>query len=340
MALATAESDLTHVWTTKLWVSILFLIFLCIPVVLKDQYIIRAFIQVLLYAFLTLSWNIVGGFAGQLSIGHSIFTGIGAYTSALLLINFGISPWVGMLAGGLLASFASVIIGFPCFRLRGAYFVLVTIAVAELIMNLVINTETVFGLEINGGRGILIPMLGNSPLYFQFLNNAYYYYIILFLLAIGIYISYKIKNSKLGFYLLGLKDNQDAAESLGVNSTKYKLIAFAISAYLTGLGGVFYAQFLMFISPQRIFGLGLSFEMVILGIVGGSGTITGPVLGAFLLRPIAELTQIFLGGSYGGVHLIVYSLILMSVIFYFPQGIAPLVSRLWKYFLRNIGMTR
>jgi len=314
--------------------SVLCTLFFAFPLIIPDQYLLRAAITILLYAFLTVSWNIIGGFAGQLSIGHSIFTGIGAYTSTLLFTNLGLSPWIGMVLGGFLASFASIIVGYPCFRLRGAYFVLVSIAVAELLMHLVDSTEQIGGLKIMGARGILLPFSGNAPLKFQFMDNKYYYYIILILLVIVVAVSFKIKNSKLGFYLFAIKDEPDAAASLGINITKYKLIAFAISAFFTGMGGVFYAQFLMFISPERIFGLSLSFELAIIGIVGGLGTIAGPILGAFFLRPISDLAQIYLGGTYAGVHLLFYSVLLMVVVFYLPGGIIGPVERLYKFFLR------
>jgi branched-chain amino acid transport system permease protein len=308
-------------------VGVLFFVF---PLIIPDQYLLRAAITILLYAFLTVSWNIIGGFAGQLSIGHSIFTGIGAYTSTLLFINLGLSPWIGMIAGACVASLASLIIGYPCFRLRGAYFVLVSIAVAELLMHLVDSTEQIAGLKIMGARGILLPFSGNAPLRFQFMDNKYYYYIILVLLVIVVAVSYKIKNSKLGFYLFAIKDEPDAAASLGINITKYKLLAFAISAFFTGMGGVFYAQFLMFISPERIFGLSLSFELAIIGIVGGLGTIAGPIVGAFFLRPISELAQIYLGGTYAGVHLLFYSILLMIVVFYLPGGIIRPIEKAYR----------
>jgi branched-chain amino acid transport system permease protein len=145
-----------------------------------------------------------------------------------------------------------------------------------------------------------------------------------------IIVSFKIKKSRLGFYFFAIKDEPDAAASLGVNIARCKLFAFAISAFFTAIGGVFYTQFLMYISPERIFGLNLSFEICMIGIVGGLGTIAGPILGAFFLRPVSELTHIYLGGTYAGVHLLFYSAVLMVVIFYLPGGIVVPFEKLYK----------
>jgi len=305
-----------------------------VPLVYSNPIFLELMILIYFYAYLTTSWNLLGGFAGQLSLGHTAFTGIGAYTSTILFISFGLTPWLGMLLGGVFAAIIAITIGYPCFRLKGAYFALSTLACVETLRLVVENTNSIFGMKVGGPRGIELPLKGHSLISFQFLDKVYYYYIILAMMLIALLISYMISKSKLGYCLSAIRNDVDAAQSLGVNVSWCRSQAAILSAFLTAIGGTFYAQLILFIDPASIISGYLSLEIVLIAIVGGRGTLMGPILGSFFLIPISELTRIYLGGSYMGVHLIVFGGILMLVILFLPQGINGLVS---EYYFGLIG---
>lgn len=291
------------------------------PVIVNDPYYTEVMLWIVFYAFLASAWNIIGGFAGQVSLGQAAFVGIGAYTSTLLFINLNISPWLGMFVGGLVAAVLSVLIGYPCFKLRGPYYVLVTLAFGELTMKVFENVQKVGSIEIRGASGLLLPLLGDSPAFFQFNDKNVYYWIILLLMLTMIYISYRIKHSKLGYYLEAIHNDEDAAEALGVDTAKVKLIAGAISAFACALGGTFYAQTLRYIDPAGVMGSMLSIDMALIAIIGGVGTVMGPVLGAFIIRPLDEITRTLLGNDVMGVNLMIFGAILILVIIYLPKGV-------------------
>jgi branched-chain amino acid transport system permease protein len=286
-----------------------------------DNYWIQIFIWVLFFAYLGAAWNLIGGFARQYSIGHAALLGIGAYTSSLLFINTGLSPWLGMVVGGVVAAAVGGLIGYPCFRLRGAFFSLVTIAFAEMLRVGTELTDTVFGIEVNGVRGLLLPVLGHRPTAFQFVDKRYYYYTMLGLLLLILAVGWGVKRSRLGYYLAAIGDDEEAVASLGINPARVKLVAMILSGFFTAIGGTFYAQFILFITPTRTMSLDFSIQMVTVNVLGGMGTVLGPVYGAALLVPIGEITRAVWGGSLQGVHLIIYGALLMVVILYWPQGV-------------------
>lgn len=307
-----------------LWLG--FAVLLCLLPLLLNQYLLSVLILIVLFAYLGESWNIIGGYAGQLSLGHSAFFGLGAYTSTVLFLKFGITPWVGMFAGGILSLIAGLIIGFLAFKygLRGAYFALATLAFAEILRLLSINW-----MWIGGAVGLLIPGKEN---YWLFLSSSklFFYYIILIMLVIVTLITFVIENSRLGFYLIAIREDEQAANSLGINTFKYKLVATAISAFFTGLGGTFYAQYLLYIDPNIVFGSYLSVDILLRPIIGGSGTLWGPLIGACVLGPLSELTRVFFGNIMG-LHLMIYGATLILVILFIPSGIAGIISRSWGY---------
>lgn len=307
-----------------------------LPLISNSPIFLHLMILVYFYAYLATSWNILGGFAGQLSLGHTAFTGIGAYTSTLLFIDLGLTPWIGMLFGGIFAVIVVVTIGYPCFNLRGAYFALSTLAFVETLRLLVENTNNIFGIEINGPRGIELPLQGHSPFNFQFLNKEYYYYIILVMMLIALLITYMVSKAKLGYYLSAIRNDADAAQSLGINVLRSRLKAASLSAFLTAIGGTFYAQLILFIDPGGIIGGFISLEIVLIAIVGGRGTLLGPILGSFFLIPISELTRIYLGGTYMGVHLSVFGAILILVIIFLPRGINEFVAKVYYRLIETL----
>jgi branched-chain amino acid transport system permease protein len=316
--------------------AIVLLTFFLLPLVVTSPTLMQIFILVVLYAYFTSTWNFVGGFAGVLPLGHSAFVGIGAYTSTVLLQTYGLSPWFGMLVGGLLASIVGVIIGMPTLKLRGAYFALATIAIGEGIRVLVENVKEVGPFKINGPSGLSIALSENSFTAFQFNTKAPYYYIILIMLLLVLLLTYYMMNSKIGYYLAAGGEEPEAAEALGIKVSRYKVIAMAISCFLTALGGTFYAQLMLYFYPKSILGLDMSYEIAFIALIGGRGTILGPVLGALLLRPVSELTRIYLGNSLPGLHLVIFGLILIVVMRYYPKGLVdPVKSLLNKYLLRQ-----
>lgn len=314
----------------------LLLIGLILPAIVKDEYVIHSIIMVLYFAYLACAWNLLCGYVGQISFGHSVFCGLGGYCSVLLLTNVGLSPWIGMLIGAFGSSILALIIGFPTMRLRGPYFALTTIAVAEAIRIWIENTSTLFGIDIKGSEGLSVPLVGTNWAMFQFESKVPYYYIILIMLALVMTITWLIEHSRLGACLKAIRGDRDAAESLGINPTRYTLTAYAISAFMTSLGGSYYAQFVRFINPERIMGIELSIDMALMSIIGGQGTVYGPLIGALFLTPIAELTRTYLGGSFIGLHLVIYGLVLIIAVLYLPKG---LLHPIQGFFARMTGQT-
>jgi branched-chain amino acid transport system permease protein len=303
------------------WLCVLAAIALVFPLV-SNAFAIDIGIRVLLFAFIGVAWNLMGGYAKQLSLGHAAFFGLGAYTSTILLIRFEISPWVGMLAGGVVAMLASLPIGALCFRLRGPYFAIATIATAQVLMLLFLKFRDFAW----GAEGTTIPNLGDAPLMMQFDGKFSYYYIALALLTIGLLITYAIERSWIGYYLVAVGEDEDAAEAVGVDALRMKRYIYLISAFLTALAGTFYVQYIYFIDPNVAFSFNVSVEAALVSIVGGIGTLWGPVLGTVLLEPTSALLQSWLGGGRGGVQLTVYSLILIAVILYRPAGLIGVLT--------------
>jgi branched-chain amino acid transport system permease protein len=309
--------------------------FLLAPWIVRDEYYIHSMTIILLFAYLASSWNIIGGFAGQLSLGHAAYVGLGAYTSSLLFIRWGISPWLGMFPGAGVGAITAVILGYPCFRLRGPYFALSTLAFAMILLDIVLSTQQFAGFEIRGAMGLHIKQLGHSPANYQFGHNWQFYYIILVMLFVAIGVSYWISNSKMGSYLNAIREDQDIAASVGVNPAWYKIFALMISAFLTSIGGTFLAQLQLYVEPFQFFGIGLSIEIALGAIIGGIGTLMGPVIGAILLRSISEVSRIYLGGTYSGAHVILYGVILILVMMYLPHGILKPLERMMGLFFKN-----
>jgi len=294
-----------------------------LPAVLSS-YALTLFILIFFYAFLGQAWNIVGGYAGQLSAGHAAFVGVGGYTAAMLSIELGLTPWIGMLIGGALAALLGAIIGYLGFRfgLRGFYFVLLTVAFAEICRVAVSNIDA-----LGGPLGLYITFTGN-PRQFQFQDGRAYYYIALGLLLVATLTAWVIERRRFGIYLAAIREDEAAAEALGVNAFKYKMLAMIVSSFLTGLGGTFYAFYLFSLQPNTLFGIPLSVEIIIRPIVGGAGTLFGPILGSFILTPLAEVSRLYLGqGGLHGAHLIAYGVLLIAVVLFLPEGAYPHVRR-------------
>jgi len=318
-----------RIWSV-LWLGILVVALLALPLVVTSRFAIDIFIRILLFAFIGVAWNLMGGYAKQLSLGHAAYFGLGAYTSTILQIDFGISPWIGLVAGGVVAMLASLPIGALCFRLRGPYFAISTIATAQVLMLLFLKFRDFAW----GAEGTTIPNLGNAPWMMQFEAKAAYYYIALGLLAIGLVITYRIERSWMGYYLVAIGEDEDAAEAIGVNAPKVKREIYMISAFLTALAGTFYVQYIYFIDPNTAFNFNISVEAALVSIVGGVGTLWGPVIGTVLLETTSAMLQSWLGSGLGGVQLTVYSLILIGVILWRPTGLLGVLTEVYRRIVR------
>ena len=306
-------------------------VFLAVPLFVSGVVSLHIFILIFYFAYLASAWNVVA-LAGQLSLGHSAFLGIGAYSSTLLFMDLGVSPWLGMWAGAVLATAVGVVVGLPAFRLRGPYFALTTIAFTEILRIYVENTESgPFGLPLRAAMGLLIPLRGNAPAMFQFTGKVPYYYIALGMMCVSVGVSYAITRTRLGYYLAAIRGDRDAAESLGVDITRYNMMAMAVSCFLTALGGTFYAQYFRYVNPTRLLGVDLAIEIALVGLIGGWQTVMGPVIGAIVLSPTSEIIRGQFGGTYAGLHLFLYGLVLMLVILFLPKGLhAPLMALVRK----------
>ncbi len=322
---------------------------------LSGSALLNVFLLIFLFGYWGQCWNILGGYAGQLSLGHAAYVGVGAYTSTLLYVNFGVSPWIGMVAGAGIAGAFGFFIGFLSFhyRLSGPYFALATIAFAELVRLSVLH------LEFTGGSlGVLIPLSDDSFWKFQFTDKAPYYYIALAMMVAVTALVYWIARSRLGYYLHAVRQDEHAAAAIGIDTTRYKLIATTLSAALTGAGGTFYAQYAQYIVPDDLIAISLSVEIILRTIFGGAATVFGPVIGSFLLTPIAEATRILFAeggsgmaivqmfasaapaaekltaymdflahGGGGGGALFLYGVILVAVCVRMPLGVLPWLQR-------------
>jgi branched-chain amino acid transport system permease protein len=282
-----------------------------------SSYVVTVLIFIFFYAYLGQAWNIVGGYAGQLSAGHAAFVGVGGYTAALLSMHAGLTPWIGMWIGGALAALLGAFIGYLGFRfgLRGFYFVLLTVAFAEICRVVALNVDAV-----GGALGLYITFTGN-PSQFQFQDNRVYYYVALVLMIGATALVWALERHRLGSYLTAIRQDEGACEALGVDTFRCKMLAMVLSSFLTGVGGTFYAFYLFSLQPNAVFGIPLSVEIIIRPIVGGAGTVLGPILGSFILSPLAEISRTYFAqGGWNGAHLIVYGLLLIAVVLFLPRA--------------------
>lgn len=289
---------------------------LTIPILTHNQFLLHLAITVLLWTVLGSAWNLLGGYAGQVSFGHATFFGVGAYVTMILYLKLGLAPWYGMVVGGMVAALASLPIGYLCFRLRGPYFSLATLAVAEIVRLVALNWEAV----TNGPVGLLITTLppvrfGAHPVNWE--EQSPFFYLVAILAVVAMLVTYWLSRSRLGAYLLAIREDEDTAESIGIDTVSTKVTVLALSAFFAGVAGGFYGLYYRYVDPDAVFPIALSVEMVFMAVVGGLATVEGPVIGAIFLVTIGELfRERFLVG-----HLIFYGLFMMLTIRYLPEGI-------------------
>jgi len=329
---------MTHQKIKKLSLVLVGIVAFALPLVLRSPTYLHILVLLYFYAYLTTSWNLVGGFAGVLPLGHAAFVGIGAYTSTILFLQYGISPWIGMIVGSILATIVGVLIGLPTLKMRGAYFALATIAFSEGVRVMIENIDFLGPFKLNGPRGLQIPPLNTGLANFLFIGKEPYYYIILIMLILALALTYFISRSKLGYYLNAGGEEPEAAMALGVNVARAKLIAMVMSCFLTALAGTFYAQFTLYIHPKSIISLDLSFEIAFIALIGGRGSIAGPVLGALLLRPVSDFSRIYFGATLPGLHLIIFGVVLVLVMIYQPRGLQEPLTRAFNRLLDRFAV--
>lgn len=285
---------------------------------------LHTMIMIFLMALMGQGWNVLSGYTGQFSFGHSLFFGIGAYTSSLIFVKLGISPWIGMGASVALSVVMGLFIGYLSFRygLSGPFFALIMLAFAEIFHMIAMGWDW-----IGGAEGILIPLKGNAPGIMQFSEKDPFYFLLLWLTAGSLWLVWKLEGTRMGLYLQAIREDNEAAESLGVDSLNYKLKAMAISAGMTAIGGTFYAQYLLYIDPDTTFGVVNSVEIMLRPIIGGPGTVLGPLLGSVVLTPLSEITRTAFQ-SYSGAYLMFYGAILVAVIIFLPDGLMGILKKL------------
>lgn len=312
----------------KIAMGILVLCVIAFPMLFRTGYVLQFGVNIMLYAFCASAWNIIGGYAGQLALGNGVYFGIGAFVSGVLFVYEGISPWIGMLIAGLIAGLISLIIGSITFRLQGSYFALSTVALLHVVRMLFVSNTHILGYKTNGALGLIIPWRNENFWNMQFLDKTWYYYIMFGLLVVGILISRYINKSKMGYYLSAINTNPEAAGSLGVHVKGMKLKAGFISAFLTAIGGTFYAMVIQVVDPSRVLGYDLSVQIMLYAVVGGRGTLWGPILAATIMVPMNDLLRAYLGSSMAGLSLVIYGLMLCLIIFFMPEGLWKPVSNL------------
>jgi branched-chain amino acid transport system permease protein len=295
-----------------------------------SDYVLSVLIISLYFAFVGQAWNLMLGFAGQLSLGHALFVGIGAYASAALFTHFGIGPWAGVLAAIVLSTLMGCVIGYLGFRfsIRGVYFALLTIAFAEFTGIMVDNSAW-----LGGSAGLFLPVRNAGSADFLNLRGppVLFYYLILILTGAALVLCRFLLNSKLGLYWLAIRDDQEAAEAAGVPLFRYKMIAVAISSALTGIAGVWYAFYYNNLFPESTFATGRSVELILGAVVGGVGTLFGPILGALILTPLGELlTELTSGLHVDGIKTFFWGLCVVAIVLFRPTGVWPWLAALLK----------
>ena len=301
-------------------IGVLLVIGLLVPLIVKSSFYMQSVIYIVLYMYWASSWNILGGYSGLFALGNGLYIGVGAYVVAILFYHWGVSPWIGMIIAGLVCGLLSVIVGYPVFRLKGMYYALATIALMSVFEVVFNNQMNILGIYTGGPNGLRFPMTG-SVWDMQFPTKTGYYYVVLALLIVIMLVSDRITHSKLGYYFRSIRANPDAAASLGVPVLRYKLTAHFISAFFTGVGGAVYVTTFMYVAAKTVFGMPLSFSMVLFTIIGGANTLWGPVIGALIMVPIEQALRIAAGSKMAALSTLVYGLALCLAMLFMPDGI-------------------
>jgi branched-chain amino acid transport system permease protein len=305
------------------WAVFVF-VFGLMPVVYSAPFQHNVAVLICITALMAVGWNLLGGFTGQISLGHALFFGVGAYTSAVGALKYGLNPWLGLLLGGVLAVAVSMVIGWPAFRLQGHYFSIATIAVGEIAFLIFLSWRFV-----GAASGLSIPIKEDSFLDLQFSGQQKweYYYIAAGLLLLTLLASRAILVSRIGYYLIAIREDQEAAASVGIPVARYKQIALSFSAFVVAAAGGFYAHYVLFIDPESALGLAISIQITIAAVLGGVRSMWGPVIGATVLLSLTESARLYLGGTGEALNLVVYGLLVMTIAAFEPNGLIGMAQR-------------
>ncbi len=297
---------------------------LAYPLVFDQPYQQHVLIMIFIYALMAQGWNVLAGYCGQISLGQAVFFGIGAYSAAFLFSHFHVSPWLGMAVGVVVSAAVALLIGFPTFRLKGHYFAIATLVIGEIGQTIFINWE-----YVGGATGIWIPIERESPWFaFQFHENKLpYYYIGLAFLVLACLCVRWLERSRTGLYFRAIREEPEAAASLGIDVRRYKLIAFMVSAAFTSVAGSLFTQYILVIDPETVFPLILSILVVLMTMLGGVGTLWGPIIGVGVLFPLSEFTRIYFGGTGGAEDLMIYGALILLISVLYPAGLIGLARK-------------
>ena len=297
-----------------------FVLSMLVPMVVETDYVLQILFRIYLFAALGLAWNLVGGYAGQLSLGHAAYFGAGAYGLALFSGKLGISPWLAVLMGVVVALACALLIGGVSFRLRGPYFVLATIAFAEVLRLIAKNLAAVTG----GDVGVQVPALFHGNV-----NRAFYWAAVA-LTGLAFATTVAISRARFGYYLMAIREDEDTALSVGISAAKTKLAALLVSAALTALAGALYASLFLYIVPDQVLAIDVSNEIAIVAMLGGAGTVLGPIVGSVVLESASEIFK----NVFKEAHLLIYGVLLVVVVLFLPEGIIGAITA----FLRRRAM--
>jgi branched-chain amino acid transport system ATP-binding protein/branched-chain amino acid transport system permease protein len=311
--------------SNRLWLFVALIILLAYPLVEHSQYYQHVMIMTMMAAVLSSSWNILGGYAGYTSLGHAAFFGLGGYLVAWTHNHYGWHPFISTWFLAIIVFVVALILGWISLRTHGSAFVVVTIAMVFIFRLVALNLSDI----TNGARGLTQDRPGWGGVYWspEFIKVPFHY-IMLLLLCLTLFISWRIRQSKFGLGLIAIREDEGKAEAVGINTMLYKVLAFGISAYFIGVAGGIYSYFFTYIDPQFIFNVFTGVTMVLIALLGGRGTLWGPVLGAFIMEPLGN----WLVGAFGGtqIHLAVFGGVLLAVMLFMPQGILPTISNTLK----------
>ena len=296
---------------------------LVLPQLFSSLFVHNLLILILIWSILGMGWNVVGGFCGLVSNGHSMFYGLGAYSVGLTLQYFGWSPWLTIPLGMLLAAGVAFLIGKPVLRLKGHAFSICTMALAECMRYICVNVAFT-----NGAKGVsLFNKNLDSFLFLQFKDPKIYYYLYLVVMLIILAVIKILNKSKLFYYLRTIRGNEEAAASVGIDVAKYKTYAYMLSAAIVSLGGSLYAQYILYFDPASMMTLNVSMMIVLVAVMGGIGTVTGPIIGAVVIQGLSEYTRSFLG-QFGGLDMVLYGALVIIIVLFLPGGLLTLPDKI------------
>ena len=296
------------------------------PLIFKHPYLMRVVIMIFYFGVTAYGWDVIGGYAGQVSVGQGMFFAVGAYSVALGYLVSNLTPVVGALIGVIIAMLLALGIGSVVLRLRGPYFTLSTIAACEVVRILLLHFKEATG----GPEGLVIPYNGYNLYALHFANDLPYYYIALGLLLVAMYTCYRVSRSKLGYQLAAIRNDEDAAKSVGINLVKSKVKAFMISAAITSLAGAFYVTYDHYIDPFSTCSNEMSVKILLIAVLGGRRSLWGPLIGSLLIIPLMELTNAYLASVRPGAAMLIYAMVLVAVVLYAPDGIASVFKSAGK----------